>query len=94
MAARLDASSASRTGACARPRRSRRLKETGARALAEGNPEKVVDKVVEGRLSKYYEEVCLYDQPFIKDNTLTIGQLIATQWPCAATTGCRWWCST
>ncbi|MEK7406489.1 MAG: translation elongation factor Ts [Acidobacteriota bacterium] len=50
-----------------------------ARALAEGKPEKIVDKVVEGRLSKYYEEVCLYDQPFIKDNTLTIGQLIATR---------------
>jgi len=48
-----------------------------ARALAEGKPEKIVDKVVEGRLNKFYEEVCLYDQPFIKDNTLTVGQLIA-----------------
>jgi elongation factor Ts len=50
-----------------------------ARALAEGKPEKIVDKVVEGRLSKYYEEVCLYEQPFIKDNTVTIGQLIASR---------------
>ena len=50
-----------------------------ARALAEGKPEKVVDKMVEGRLSKFYEEVCLYDQPFIRDNTLTVGQLIATK---------------
>jgi len=50
-----------------------------ARALAEGKPEKVVDKIVEGRLNKFYEEVCLYEQPFIKDNTLTIGQLIATK---------------
>jgi elongation factor Ts len=50
-----------------------------ARALGEGKPEKIVDKVVEGRLSKFYEEVCLYEQPFIKDNTLTIGQLIATK---------------
>jgi elongation factor Ts len=50
-----------------------------ARALAEGKPEKIVDKIVEGRLSKFYEEVCLYDQPFIKDNTLTVGQLIATK---------------
>jgi elongation factor Ts len=49
-----------------------------ARALAEGKPEKVVDKIVEGRLSKFYEEVCLYEQPFIKDNTVTVGQLIAT----------------
>ncbi len=48
-----------------------------ARALAEGKPEKIVDKVVEGRLAKFYEEVCLYEQPFIKDNTLTVGQLIA-----------------
>jgi elongation factor Ts len=50
-----------------------------ARALGEGKPEKIVDKVVEGRLSKFYEEVCLYEQPFIKDNTLTVGQLIATK---------------
>jgi len=50
-----------------------------ARALAEGKPEKVVDKIVEGRMSKYYEEVCLYEQPFIKDNAQTIGQMIATK---------------
>jgi elongation factor Ts len=49
-----------------------------ARALAEGKPEKVVDKIVEGRLSKFYEEACLYEQPFIKDNTVTVGQLIAS----------------
>ena len=50
-----------------------------ARALAEGKPEKVVDKIVEGRMSKFYEEVCLYEQPFVKDSTLTVGQLIATK---------------
>jgi elongation factor Ts len=50
-----------------------------ARALAEGKPEKIVDKVVEGRLSKYYEECCLYEQPFIKDNTVTIGQMITAK---------------
>ena len=49
------------------------------RALAEGKPEKVVDKIVEGRMGKFYEEVCLYEQPFIKDNTMTVGQLIATK---------------
>ncbi len=49
------------------------------RALREGKPEKVVDKIVEGRLTKFYEEICLYEQPFIKDNTLTVGQLIATK---------------
>lgn len=48
------------------------------RALAEGKPEKVVDKIVEGRLSKFYEEICLYEQPFIKDGSVTVGQLIAT----------------
>ena len=50
-----------------------------ARALAEGKPEKVADKIVEGRMAKYYEEVCLYDQPFVKENTLTIDQLIKTK---------------
>jgi elongation factor Ts len=48
------------------------------RARNEGKPEKVLDKIVEGRLSKFYEEVCLLEQPFIKDNTVTVGQLIAT----------------
>jgi len=50
-----------------------------ARALAEGKPEKIADKIVEGRMSKFYEEICLLDQPFIKENTLTIGQLIASK---------------
>jgi elongation factor Ts len=48
-----------------------------ARVIAEGKPEKVADKIVDGRLNKFYEEVCLYEQPFIKDNTMTVGQLIA-----------------
>jgi elongation factor Ts len=47
-----------------------------ARALGEGKPEKMVDKIVEGRLSKYFEEVCLYEQPFIKENTTTIHDVI------------------
>ena len=47
-----------------------------ARALAEGKPEKMVDKIVEGRMNKYYEEVCLLEQPFIKENTTTIADLI------------------
>jgi elongation factor Ts len=46
------------------------------RALAEGKPEKIVDKVVEGRMNKFYEEVCLYEQPFIRENTTTISDLI------------------
>jgi elongation factor Ts len=46
------------------------------RARAEGKPENVAGKIVEGRMAKFYEEVCLYEQPFIKDNTLSVGQLI------------------
>ncbi len=47
------------------------------RALAEGKPEKMVDRIVEGRMAKFYEEICLLEQPFIKENTVTVGQLIA-----------------
>jgi elongation factor Ts len=47
------------------------------RARQEGKPEKILDKIVEGRIAKYYEEVCLLEQPYIKDNTMTVGQLIA-----------------
>src|SRR5437588_8262012 len=47
-----------------------------ARALAEGKPEKMVDKIIEGRMNKFYEEVCLYEQPFIKENTTTVADLI------------------
>lgn len=50
-----------------------------ARALGEGKPEKVLDKIVEGRLQKFYEEVCLLEQPFVKEATLTIGQLVKTK---------------
>ncbi len=50
-----------------------------ARVIAEGKPEKIADKIVEGRMSKFYEEVCLYEQPFVKENTITIDQLIKTK---------------
>ncbi len=50
-----------------------------ARALAEGKPEKIVDKVIEGRMAKFYEEVCLLDQPFIKDNAISITQYVAAR---------------
>jgi len=49
------------------------------RALQEGKPEKMIDKIVEGRMNKFYEEVCLYEQPFIRDNTTTVGDLIKTK---------------
>lgn len=45
-------------------------------ALNEGKPEKIVEKIVEGRLSKYYEEYCLLEQPFIKDPDKTMEQLL------------------
>jgi len=49
-----------------------------ARALGEGKPEKMVDKIAEGRMSKFYEEVCLLDQPFIRENTISVAELIKT----------------
>src|SRR5208283_2864764 len=49
-----------------------------ARALQEGKPEKMVDKIVDGRMNKFYEEICLYDQPFIRENSTTVGDLIKT----------------
>jgi elongation factor Ts len=49
------------------------------RALNEGKPEKMVDKIIEGRMAKFYEEICLLEQPFVKDNTVTIDQLIKTK---------------
>lgn len=45
-------------------------------ALQEGKPEKIADKIVEGRLNKYYAEACLYEQPFIKDSDLTVEERI------------------
>lgn len=48
------------------------------RALGEGKPEKMVDKIAEGRMSKFYEEVCLLDQPFIRENTISVAELIKT----------------
>lgn len=50
-----------------------------ARAISEGKPEKILDKIVEGRMAKYYEEVCLLEQPFIKENTTTINEHIKTK---------------
>ncbi|MDY6795923.1 MAG: translation elongation factor Ts [Actinomycetota bacterium] len=46
------------------------------RALQEGKPEKVVDKIVEGRMKKYYEEFCLLNQPFVKDTDITVEEIL------------------
>jgi len=48
------------------------------RALNEGKPEKMIDKIAEGRLSKFYEEICLLEQPFIRENTVSVNDLIRT----------------
>ena len=50
-----------------------------AQAAATGKPANVVDKIVEGKMAKFYEEVCLLDQPFIKEQTISVGQLIASK---------------
>ena len=47
------------------------------RTLAEGKPEKVVDKIVEGRMEKFFAESVLLEQPFVKDPDKSVGELIA-----------------
>jgi elongation factor Ts len=47
------------------------------RTLAEGKPEKVVDKIVEGRMDKFFAESVLLEQPFIKEPDKTVGDLVA-----------------
>jgi elongation factor Ts len=47
-----------------------------AQALATGKPENVVDKIVNGKMEKFYEENCLYEQHYIKDESVTIGEMI------------------
>ena len=49
------------------------------RARAEGKPEKVLDRIIEGQLAKFYETACLLDQPFVKEAALTIDQLVKTR---------------
>src|SRR5438445_6096528 len=48
-----------------------------AQAASTGKPANVVEKIVEGKMAKFYEEVCLLDQPFVKEPGITIHQLIA-----------------
>ena len=48
-----------------------------AQAAQTGKPANVIEKIVEGKMGKFYEEVCLYEQPFIKDQSISIAQLIA-----------------
>jgi elongation factor Ts len=49
-----------------------------AKAIASGKPQNIAEKMVAGMMGKFYEEVCLLEQPFIKEQGVTISQLIAT----------------
>jgi len=50
-----------------------------AQAAATGKPANIIEKMLEGKLAKFYEEFCLLDQPFIKEASQTIGALIASK---------------
>ena len=50
-----------------------------AQAAATGKPANIIEKMLEGKLGKIYEEFCLLDQPFIKDQSQTIAQIVATK---------------
>ena len=47
-----------------------------AQTMNEGKPEAIAEKIVEGRMNKFYSEICLLDQPFVKDPDKTVGQLL------------------
>lgn len=47
-----------------------------AQAINEGKPEAIAEKMVEGRLNKFFSEICLLDQPFVKDPDITVGELL------------------
>src|SRR5580692_4153336 len=48
-----------------------------AQAAATGKPAPVIEKIVDGKMAKFYEEVCLLEQPFIKDQAVSVKELIA-----------------
>ena len=48
-------------------------------AINEGKPEKIVDKMVEGRMRKYLEEICIVDQPFVKDSDQTVEEFLKSK---------------
>lgn len=54
----------------------RELDVLRSQALAEGKPEQIVEKIVSGRISKFYQEMVLMDQPFVKDDKMTIEELV------------------
>ncbi len=54
----------------------RELEVLRNQALAEGKPEQIVEKIVAGRMNKFYEETVLLDQPFVKDDSITIQEMV------------------
>ena len=52
-----------------------------AQARNEGKPEKIIEKMVQGRINKFYEEVCLIEQVFVKDGETKVGKMIETKTP-------------
>ena len=63
-------------GECVRESRVRGKMRRPKQALEEGKPEKIVEKMVDGRINKYYKEVCLIEQPFIKDPDQTVQNIL------------------
>ena len=47
-----------------------------SQALAEGKPEKIIDRIILGKLKKYYEDACLLEQKFVKDPDISVGTLV------------------
>jgi len=45
-------------------------------AINEGKPEKIIDKIVDGKIEKYYSEIVLLEQPFVKDNDKTVKDIV------------------
>ena len=58
-----------------RPRVAKEREILAAAARHEGKPEKIIAKMVEGRLKNFYAERCLLEQPFVKDDKQTVGQV-------------------
>jgi len=50
--------------------------EYRAEMVSSGKPDEIIERIVEGKLAKFYEETCLMEQPFIKDSSITVGDLV------------------
>ena len=60
-------------------RGARRLHLVDLNGAFAGKPQNIAEKMVAGKMEKFYEDVCLLEQPFIKDQAISVGQLIATK---------------